>query len=292
MGASPYSGRMTDLPPEPERTAETVTRGYDPAQASHLQRHIAEGFGADADRYDRARPAYPADLVDRVIAASPGRDVLDVGCGTGISARQFQAAGCRVLGIDPDPRMADLARQGGTETEIATFEDWNPAGRTFDVVIAGMAWHWVDPAAGAAKAAAVLRPGGLLAVFWYAFDPPEDLDQAFAEVYRQVLPDSPSDGSGARPAIDTCRARYAMVADTIRQTGAFGEPQEWLFYWEQPYTREKWLDQVPTSLGFTSHPEAIQQELLDGLGAAVDAAGSTFTMSYTAIAATATQLAS
>jgi SAM-dependent methyltransferase len=102
--------------------------------------------------------------VDRIIAASPGRAnsgpyCLDVGCGTGISARLFQAAGCRVLGVDPDPRMAELARQGGTETEVAKFEDWDPADRTFDAVIAAQAWHWVDPVAGAAKAAAVLRPG-------------------------------------------------------------------------------------------------------------------------------------
>jgi hypothetical protein len=50
--------------------------------------------------------------------------------------------------------MAELARQGGTGTEVAKFEDWDPAGRTFNVVIAAQAWHWVDPAAGAAKAAA------------------------------------------------------------------------------------------------------------------------------------------
>src|SRR5260370_20744524 len=92
-------------------------------------------------------------------AASPGRDVLDVGSGTGIAARLFAAAGCRVPGVDPDPRMAGLARQGGTATEVATFEGWDPAGRTFDAVIAAPAWHCVDPVAGAAKAAAALRPG-------------------------------------------------------------------------------------------------------------------------------------
>jgi hypothetical protein len=37
---------------------------------------------------------------------------------------------------------------------VAKFEDWDPAGRTFDSVIAAQAWHWVDPVAGAAKAAA------------------------------------------------------------------------------------------------------------------------------------------
>jgi len=280
------------LPPEPEGTRQTGTGGYVRARASHLQRQVAEGFGADAGRYDRARPTYPAGLINRIIAASPGRGVLDVGCGTGISARLFAAAGCRVLGVDPDPRMAERARQGGTETEVAKFEDWDPAGRTFDAVIAAQAWHWVDPVAGAAKAAAVLRPGGRLAVFWNAFDPPEDLREAFAEIFRRVLPDSPASGFWDRPAVDAYRAGCARVAGVIRQAGMFGEPEEWLSCWERPYTRDEWLDLVPTTGGFTRHPEAIQAELLDGLGAAVDAAGGTFTMSYTTIAVTAARLAS
>jgi len=283
---------MPTSSPGPGGTSKAGAGGYGQAQASHLQRQVAEGFGAEAGRYDRTRPTYPADLVDRIIAASPGRDVVDVGCGTGISARLFQAAGCRVLGVDPDPRMAELARQGGTETEVATFEGWDPAGRTFDAVIAAQAWHWVDPAAGTAKAAAVLRSGGRLAVFWNAFDPPEDLREAFAGVFRRVLPGSPSGGFWERPAIDAYRAGSARVASVIQQAGAFGEPEEWLSCWERPYTRDEWLDLVPTTGGFTRHPEAVQQELLDGLGAAVDAAGGTFTMSYTTIAATAARLAS
>ena len=282
---------MTTLPSEPAGTSQTGPGGYDRARAPHLQRQVAEGFGADACRYDRARPAYPACLVDRIIAASPGRDVLDVGCGTGISARLFQAAGCRVLGVEPDPRMAELARRGGTEVEVAKFEDWESAGRTFDAVIAAQAWHWVEPVTGTARAVAVLRPGGRLAVFWNAFDPPDDLREAFGEVFRRVLPDSPSSGFWDRPAVDAYRAGCARVAGVIGQTGAFGEPEEWLSYWERPYTRAGWLDLVRTTGGFTRYPEAIQTELLDGLGAAVDAAGGTFTMSGTTIAATAARLA-
>ena len=67
--------------------------------------------------------------------------------------------------------MADLARRNGLEVEVAAFEAWDPAGRAFDAVIAGQARHWVDPVAGAAKAAQALRPGGRLAVFWNAFQP-------------------------------------------------------------------------------------------------------------------------
>jgi SAM-dependent methyltransferase len=68
--------------------------------------------------------------------------------------------------VEVDARMAEFAREHGFDVEVSRFENWDSAGRTFDAVIAGMTWHWVDPVAGAAKAAAVLRPGGRLTAFW------------------------------------------------------------------------------------------------------------------------------
>jgi SAM-dependent methyltransferase len=257
---------------------------------SHAYRQVAEGFGADAGRYDRARPSYPADLVDRIVAASPGRDVLDVGCGTGISSRLFQAAGCTVLGVDPDPRMAELARRGGAAAEVGKFEDWDPAGRSFDAVVAAQAWHWVDPVAGAARAVAVLRPGGRLAVFWNAFEPPAALREAFGEVYRRAAPDSPFGAFWTRPALDAYRSGCERAADGMRQAGGFGGAEEWLSRWERPYTTAEWLDLVPTTGGFTRMTARAQAQVLDGMGAAVDAAGGSFTMRYATIAATAARL--
>src|ERR1019366_3608845 len=52
----------------------------------HMDRKRANSFGAEAERYDRARPTYPQALVDELVARHPTR-VLDVGCGTGIAAR-------------------------------------------------------------------------------------------------------------------------------------------------------------------------------------------------------------
>jgi SAM-dependent methyltransferase len=277
---------MTTLPPgSPAPASPAAGPG-----SSHLQRQVAEGFGADAGRYDRARPTYPAALVERIVAASPGRDVLDAGCGTGIFARLLAAAGCRVLGVDPDPRMAGLARQGGTEAEVAKFEEWDPAGRAFDAVTAAQAWHWVDPVAGAAKAAAALRPGGRLAVLWNAFDPPRELRAAFGAVYQRVMPGSPAGGFWARPALDAYRVMGARAAEGMRQAGAFSEPEEWLADWARPYTRGEWLDMVPTMGGFGGLPASTRAELLTGLGAAVDAAGGAFTMGYSTLAVTAARL--
>ncbi len=263
---------MTTLPPE------------HPAQL-HQARQVAESFGPNADRYDRARPRYPDALVERIVAATPGREFLDVGCGTGIAARQFQAAGGQVLGIDPDEQMADLARRQGLTVEVSTFEDWDDAGRTFNAVIAGMAWHWVDPAVGAAKAARVLRPGGRLALFWYVSEAPDELAESSRQVYRRVLPDSPY-VRGVMPTLDAYSAIFVKAEGGIRQAAAFGEPERWRYDWDRRYTRDEWLEQVPTFGGFSRIPPDAQTELLAGLGDAVDAAGGAFTTHYTAVAVT------
>lgn len=255
-------------------------------QEPHQHRRIAESFGADAERYDRSRPRYPDAMVERIVASSPGPDVVDVGCGTGIAARQFQAAGCKVLGIEPDGRMAEWARQRGLDVEVTTFEAWDPAGRAFDAVVAGQTWHWVDPVAGAAKAAQALRPGGRLAVFWNVFQSPPDVSAVFDTVYRRVIPDAPR-SFWAMPALDTYAMLFDKAADGIQQADAFGDPEQWRFDWERVYTGDEWLDQVPTHGGHNQLPPSQLEDLLAGIGAVVDRLGGGFTMHYTTVAVTA-----
>jgi SAM-dependent methyltransferase len=267
------------VPPEPAGL---------PGPEPHRHRRVAESFGVDAERYDRSRPSYPAALVAAILAASPGLDVLDVGCGTGIEARQFQAAGCAVTGVEPDARMAEFARRSGIEVEVATFEDWDPAGRDFDAVVAGTAWHWVDPVAGAAKAARVLRPGGRLAPFHHVFQAPPAVTEALATAYRRVAPDSPFDINRMMgSALDSFQPLFATMADGIRAVGAFGEPEQWRFGWECGYTTDQWLDQLPTFGALTQLPPDLLAQVLRAAGTAVDAMGGSFTMPYTTVVVTA-----
>ncbi|GHC45269.1 methyltransferase type 11 [Streptomyces cinnamoneus] len=273
------SGRMPTIPPERSRPSE---------HRLHQDREAAQSFGTDAERYDRARPRYPDALVDRIVAGRPGLDVLDVGCGTGIAARQFQAAGCSVLGVEPDARMAGLARRFGGEVDVATFEDWEPGGRRFDAVVAGQAWHWIDPVVGAAKAAQVLRPGGLLAPFWNAFGFPPGLAQAVADVCRRALPDALFDFQAImKETLSGYQVLFAKAADGIREAGGYGEAEQWRFGWERSYTRDAWLEQMPTQATFTRLPPEKLEEVLQGVGAAIDAVGGSFTMRYTTVAVTA-----
>jgi SAM-dependent methyltransferase len=259
-------------------------------QALHQARAVAESFGNDAEGYDRARPGYPDALVARIVAGSPGLEVLDVGCGTGIAARQFQAAGCTVLGVEPDARMAGFARGRGLPVEVATFEAWDPDGRRFDTVIAAQSWHWVDPAAGYAKAAEVLRPGGRLAIFSHVYEPPAEVAKPFAAAFRRVVPDSPFGNLQDRRPVELYESMYAKFGDKIRETGHFLEPEQWRFDWEQSYTRDQWLALLPTTGGMTRLRPDQLAEILGEVGTAMDALGGTITMPYTTLAASAARV--
>ncbi|WP_084316861.1 class I SAM-dependent methyltransferase [Actinospica robiniae] len=298
-------------PPEAEAPAGDVasdakrTTGPDP----HKAREVAESFGGDAQRYDRARPRYPVALLERVLAGGTGTgsanaagagrvsglgrddglDVLDVGCGTGIVARQLLALNCRVLGVDVDARMVELARQSGVEAEVAAFESWDPAGRTFDVAVSGQAWHWLEPAASVAKAAEALRPGGRLAVFWNLFQPTPEVAAAFDEVYHRILPEH-AGFSWTRPVIDGYAPILLKATESIRADDAFAEPEDWRFTWEHVYSRDAWLDQVPTFGNSNVMPPDKLAALVDGLGEAIDALGGELTMPYTTVAITAVRV--
>ena len=89
------------------------------------------------------------------------------------------------------------------------------------------------------------------------------------------------------PGADAYSALCATAATGIEQAGGFGDPDQWRFDWARPYTRDEWLDQVPTFGGASLYPPATLRELLAGIGAAIDAVGGSFTMQYPTVALTA-----
>jgi SAM-dependent methyltransferase len=240
----------------------------------------AESFGADALQYDRARPSYPKELVDALVAGRAGLSVLDVGCGTGICAGLFAAAGCSVLGVEPDARMAAVARAHGLAVEESAFERFEAAGRTFDLVTCAQAWHWVDPVAGTEKAASVLGEGGRIALIWNegVHDPEvaSVIDAVYARHTGRRLDDySVLLGHGATGQTDAGAA-------AIRAGGHFGEPAVSAFPWERTYTRDEWLDQLPTHSDHRSLPAERLAALLGAVGDAIDEAGGHIAVHYTA----------
>ncbi len=265
----------------------TMTHYSDPAREPHQAREVAESFGSDAHRYERTRPGYPDAMVGAsstpLPAATCSMSAAEPASPPASSA--WPAAGCSVS--NRTSGWPNVARQSGLEVGVTTFGNWDPAGRAFDMVIAAQAWHWIDPLAGAAKAAQALEQGEHFAAFWNAFQPPDQLGEAFADVYRRVqtgLPFNP----WANSALAGYQTMCDKAADGLRQSGQFNEPERWQFDWDRPYGHDQWLDQVPTFGGHNQIPPAELQRLLAGVGEAIDTVGGSFTMGYATVVIIAT----
>ena len=82
-----------------------------------------------------------------------------------------------------------MAALAPVPVELASFEDWDDRGRTFDLITFGDAWHWIDPERGWRKIARVLAPGGTVVRFWNHHEVDEPLRSAFEAVHRRVVPE-------------------------------------------------------------------------------------------------------
>jgi SAM-dependent methyltransferase len=250
-------------------------------------------FAQQAEAYDRFRPTYPDGVIDELLGPVPaGLNVLDVGCGTGIASRQIAQRGAKVLGVELAPRMAEIARGHGIEVEMAAFEAWDPAGRTFDRVTSAQAWHWLDLPIATAKAAAVLRPGGKLCLIWNAGCQPDDLADALEDVYARVVPPGGHRlfrGYAASRASEM-KAGLDSEIDAISAAPDFGAPTEKWFPWMRAYRRDEWLNQLMSRSDHTALEPAVRDRLFEGIGAAIDDHGGSFVMNFETVLITATRV--
>lgn len=238
----------------------------------HTNRERAESFGGLAEQYDRTRPGYPDALLDDLVALGPV-DALDIGCGTGKAAVPLAARGVHVLGVEIDDRMAEVARGHGIPVEVSRFEEWDPAGRAFDLVLSGQAWHWVDARRGAPLLARIVRPEGHVALFWNLGSHDDETQRRLDEVYARVAPQQPpSVLRGARPP-------HERDHDALLDAG-FRHLEQRAYPWSQDYTRDEWLAMLAThSDHATMEPEA-RERLFAAVGDVVDALGGTIRLGY------------
>jgi ubiquinone/menaquinone biosynthesis C-methylase UbiE len=141
-----------------------------------IHESAAKGFAAGADAYERGRPTYATESINRLIAElriGPGKRVLDLAAGAGKLTRQIAPAGAEIVAVEPidEMRARLVASMPGIEAVAGTAEDIPLPNHSVDAVVVGQAFHWFDGIRAVSEIRRVLKPGGAVGMIWQARDP-------------------------------------------------------------------------------------------------------------------------
>jgi ubiquinone/menaquinone biosynthesis C-methylase UbiE len=215
--------------------------------------HPATRGFAEAARYERGRPDYPAAAIEKIVQMlelRPGRTVLDLAAGTGKLTRLLVPSGANVVAVEPVQEMRGelervvrgVAVLGGTAERIPLTDSY------VDGVTVGQAFHWFDEAPALREIHRVLKPGGGVALIWNARDERSELQAALSDLIAPLEGDTPR---------RTKRDWKTMLAES----GLFERCERKLFEHVQETDEQGVVDRV-TSISFVAlAPDSVRAEL-------------------------------
>ena len=218
------------------------------ARLSHVHRAAAVGFARSAQAYERGRPSYPDAAVDRLVAALPGTEVIDLAAGTGKLTRAFVARGLDVTAVEPVAEMR-AAIELPARVVDGTAEAIPLPDASADAVTVAQAFHWFDGERALAEIRRVLRPGGVLALIWNGRNMDDEIHQRISALLEPHRGNAPAHHDG-------------HSRDVIAASPYFGPLREETFANEQIVDADGLADRVGSVSFVASMPEPGRASLL------------------------------
>jgi SAM-dependent methyltransferase len=210
----------------------------------------AIGFASAAGVYERARPSYPQDAIDWLVAETglgPGRTVVDLGAGTGKLTRLLLPTGARVVAIEPVAEMR--AHIDGAEVLEGTAEAIPLPDGSADVVTVAQAFHWFDLDRALPEIHRVLREDGNLVLVWNMRDLDDPVQRGVEDLLRPIRADVPGQLLGA-------------WREPLARSALFGPESVGAFEFEQQFTTDDLCDRVASTSFVAALAPVDREELL------------------------------
>ncbi len=218
-------------------------------------------YGRAAQDYARWRQGFPAEFFSRLEGLHIGRpdqNILDLGTGTGLLAREFAQQGCSVTGLDLSQKLLDEAKRldkaagVATEYHLAAAEDTGLKSASFDVVCAATCWHWLDRPKVAREGFRLLkRDGRLLIAHLDWLNLPGNVIDITLQTIRQFNP---------APLTKPITFQYPDWLVELIEAG-FDSWEIFGFNTVQDYTQEAWRGRIRASrlVGPDMAPETLKK---------------------------------
>ena len=127
-------------------------------------------FSDRAKNYAQYRPTYPAQAIDFILNGLGELSkliVADIGAGSGIASRLLADRGVKVIGIEPNTAMRQVAEAHPlVEFRNGTAEQTTLTDQSVELVTCFQAFHWFQLEPTVKEFNRILKPGGKIALVW------------------------------------------------------------------------------------------------------------------------------
>jgi ubiquinone/menaquinone biosynthesis C-methylase UbiE len=147
-------------------------------------------FAGHARAYTSARPTYPQELFSYLAQITPSHGLArDCATGNGQTAVSLAAVFDQVIATDGSREQIESAVPiANIEYKVALAERTSLIDESIDLITISQALHWFDLDRFFAEVDGVLKPGEVLAVWFYGVNSIEpEVDSLVDELYRLTL---------------------------------------------------------------------------------------------------------
>lgn len=236
-------------------------------------------FGNVADDYANYRDEIPdilfAQLKERQVDFA-GKQVVDLGAGTGIFTRAIATQGAIVTGVEPEAILIEKAKekdqdqgQGQDQTQLypiryvqSKAEQLNLLADNYDIVTAVRAWHWFDRETVIDQVKGILKTSGYLIVIHSIFVPQQsEVAQLSLKAVQKVIGELRSAGSIG----EVSERRMGLPVNWFEEweTAGLRIVDEWQYDYSLEFSVEAWCGKVRSLSWLTNRSEETKQRVIN-----------------------------
>ena len=237
-------------------------------------------FNTDEYNYDKVRPGYPSELFEDIFDYAnlcSGSIVLEIGIGTGQATLPFLQRDYKLTAVELGDRLAEYCKQ-----KFSAFDNYSIINsdflkadlprKHFNLVFSATAFHWIPKDSGYAKIKSLLKPNGVLALFWnhpFVSNTEDKTNLASMAVYQKYRPND-------KPPIQFDESKCQAIINELAQYG-FRDIQSKIYRRTRTLTSEDYVNLIRTYSDHNALPAqirlAFEQEMkqtIDGVGGKIN----------------------
>lgn len=151
-------------------------------------------FTGKAKIYNKYRSSYPVQCIDDIIASNPSNKnmiIADIGAGTGKLTELFLKRGIKVIAVEPNHDMINIAKENLSEYgNLIKFneesaENTKIENNSVDVITVAQAFHWFDKELFKNECKRILKENGTIAIMWNFLDYKKELEGKIIDIQKK-----------------------------------------------------------------------------------------------------------